>query len=108
MLLDADRSYGHEGLWGLGDIIIDTEVADPEFPGGDRIGPHRFPMAGLDRRLMDQLVVHRVENDRPLTRRERSEMALAFRRVLDPIGHADLAIGAPRIPRRVAPRLVIA
>ncbi|HSB61247.1 MAG TPA: hypothetical protein VLI67_05985 [Vicinamibacteria bacterium] len=86
-LLYAHRAYDDGGGGPFDDLIVHPEVPDSELPGGQRFRAHSLATSCLDRGLVGQLNVDGVEQNRPLSGAQGLEMALGFRRVLDPISH---------------------
>jgi hypothetical protein len=78
MLLDSDGSDMHDRFRFVLDFVEDTQVADAELPGCERIRPQELAVPRLHVRLMGQLLVDGVHHDHAVSRCEGTEMVLAF------------------------------
>lgn len=79
MFLDAYREHQNALLRLLHHIIVDSQIAHPQFPRSHWIRSHGLAVSCLHIRMMEQLFVHSVQNKALLANREFPKMIFCFR-----------------------------
>jgi hypothetical protein len=57
------------------DLVENAKILDAQLPGRDRVGPQRLAVPGLHQRLIRQLALDGIEDDRSVAGRQCSKMA---------------------------------
>src|SRR6185295_5966626 len=102
-ILNSDSPDRYFRFGGFLNVIIDTQLTDSKLPGRERVRAHQLAMTGLDGRLVRQLFVNRIEDDRPLASSQGTQVPHRLSRVLDLVPHGPFPLGHVRRLRAISP-----